>query len=328
MKTTTVELADLRATCNAELDLFVCSASFEERCKAVPMAIPASRKCLIAYNLDYLEVLAGNLATLQERYPGAALCEMRTDRPLLTADHIVAKLDYFWPDRSANKPNRVGVDVTTFTREALLILMKYVWLKMGPQDELIVYYNRAREYAMGLPESEKWLSKGIAEVRSVLGFPGRLLPSRANHLIVMTGFEDVRALRLVSEWEPSLLSLGVADPGDKHTAEHQKINEERSRRVGNIFGPVESFSFSAYDPLKASDALTLQTRRAEGMNTIIAPMNTKISTIGAGLAAWHDPNIQLCYAQAETYNVAAYSAPGDAVYLVSIDKQDVQGSGE
>lgn len=295
---------------------------------AVPQALSVIGKCLIAYNDDYFDSLVHNLRALQQDYPNAVLCEMRTDDPLHTADRIVASLDDLWPDDPDGGTNRVGIDVTTFTRESLLILMKYVWMKMGHRDEVIVYYNRASEYAVGLPESEKWLSKGIVGVRSVVGYPGSLLPSRGNHLIVMTGFEDVRALRLVSEWEPSLLSLGVADSGEIHTAEHQKINEERSRRVGNIFGPVEGFSFSAYDPLRAKEALTLQARQAEGMNTIIAPMNTKISTIGAGLAAWSDPNIQLCYAQAETYNLRAYSRPGESVYLMSLDKRDLTGPGQ
>ena len=328
MKTTIVSLGELRDASDSELDLFVCSASFEERCKAVPRAIARCSRCIVAYNGDFVESLADNLNSLRQWFPKAVLCEMRTDDPFQTADGIVASLDDLWPDGSEVARTRVGIDVTTFTRESLLILIKYVWLKMREQDEVVVYYNRAREYAVGLSESEKWLSKGIAEVRSVLGYPGKLLPSRPNHLIVMTGFEDVRALRLVSEWEPSLLSLGVADPSEQHTAEHQRINEERSRRVGNIFGPVESFSFSAYDPLKASEAVLLQARRGESMNTIVAPMNTKISTIGAGLAAWHEPDIQLCYAQANTYNFGGYSAPGDTVYMVLFRKRDLHGSGD
>ena len=291
------------------------------------MAITGCKRSMIAYNEDYSHLLEGNLKVLRRRFPDAVLCDMRTDDPFQTADRIVAGLDELWPRKSEVAMRRIGIDVTTFTRESLLILMKYVWLKMEKQDQVMVYYSRAREYGVGMPESEKWLSRGIAEVRSVLGYPGQLLPSRPNHLIVMTGFEDARALRLVSEWEPSLLSLGVADPSERHTAEHQRINEERSRRVGNIFGPVESFSFSAYDPLKASEALRSQARRAEDMNTIIAPMNTKISTIGAALAAWHEPDIQLCYAQADTYNFGAYSAPGDTVYLVLFHRDDLRGSG-
>ena len=135
---------------------------------------------------------------------------------------------------------------------------------------------------MGADGSEKWLSSGIREVRSVLGYPGELLPSRKNHLIVLTGFEDVRALRLVAECEPSALSLGVADPRDRDTAEHQRINEARRRRVENIVGRAVLFSFSAYDPLRTCEAIERRMEQEGRMNTMVAPMNTKISTRWCG----------------------------------------------
>lgn len=41
-------------------------------------------------------------------------------------------------------------------------------------------------------------------------------------------------------------------------------------------------------------------------NTIIAPMNNKISTIAAGLASIENTDIQLCYASVKLYNKAGY----------------------
>jgi hypothetical protein len=40
-------------------------------------------------------------------------------------------------------------------------------------------------------------------------------------------------------------------------------------------------------------------------------MNNKISTLGAGLAAFENPNIQLTYVQANQYNLVGYSEAGD-----------------
>ena len=55
------------------------------------------------------------------------------------------------------------------------------------------------------------------------------------------------------------------------------------------------------------------------MNTVIAPMNNKISTVGAALAALKNPNIQISYAQADIYNVVGYSMPNDDYYLGELD---------
>ena len=323
MKTSTVSLDILRRNAPRGLSLFVCSASFEDRCISVPQAIQDADACILAYNEDYYSVSSENFDKLKRLFSRTTVCNMRTDDPLQTADEIVRSVDCTWPAQSATQALQVGIDITTFTRESLLILIKYVWSKIKAGDQLTLYYNLAQEYSVGVEDSDKWLSSGIREVRSVLGYPGKFLPSRQNHLIVMTGFEDVRALRLVSEWEPSMLSLGVADSADEHTTMHQRINEERRRRVQNIFGPVRYFAFSGYDPLRARIALEEQISVGGDMNTLIAPMNTKIATIGAGLVGWRNPDVQLCYAQAEVYNYRGYSTPGDTVYVITMRKEDI-----
>jgi hypothetical protein len=48
-------------------------------------------------------------------------------------------------------------------------------------------------------------------------------------------------------------------------------------------------------------------------------MNTKISTVGAALAAIKQESIQLCYAQANIYNVERYSAVSDEVFIFELD---------
>ncbi|MDP2644327.1 MAG: hypothetical protein Q8P24_05265, partial [Desulfobacterales bacterium] len=39
----------------------------------------------------------------------------------------------------------------------------------------------------------------------------------------------------------------------------------------------------------------------------VAPMNTKLSTVGAALASFENSEIQVCYAQADYYNYHGYS---------------------
>jgi hypothetical protein len=90
--------------------------------------------------------------------------------------------------------------------------------------------------------------------------------------------------------------------------------------IKDLYGTVEEFNFSCIDPVQAKVDLKRQIYQYDGYNVIIAPMNTKISAMGAALLAYERPEIQLCYASANVYNVDGYSIPGDDCYLFSLDE--------
>ena len=58
--------------------------------------------------------------------------------------------------------------------------------------------------------------------------------------------------------------------------------------------------------------------REKQMNTVLAAMNTKMSTVAAGVFALHNPEVQISYAQAEVYNYDQYSTAADDVYVFSL----------
>ena len=84
--------------------------------------------------------------------------------------------------------------------------------------------------------------------------------------------------------------------------------------IENLVGHVEEFVFSCYDAVAAERAIGSVVAESEGYNTILAPMNTKISTLGAGRLALRDGAVQICYAQADIYNFRRYSTPGSEYY--------------
>jgi hypothetical protein len=211
------------------------------------------------------------------------------------------------------------IDITTFTHEGLLILFKVLVETLRRDDRAEFIYAHAREYSVGDPPERKWLSKGIQEVRSVLGFPGELLPSRRTHLVVLAGFEAERVLALIQEYEPSRITIGCGDPSEEGTRSHQQTNEAVVRRLQNWVGDIRVFTFPCYDADGTCVAVKSEVERTQGFNTIIAPMNTKISTLGAALCAMDNPTVQLSYGQANLYNYKAYSEPGDEFYYFSLD---------
>jgi hypothetical protein len=181
-----------------------------------------------------------------------------------------------------------------------------------------VVYTAADEYSIGLPPEKKWLSKGVRDIRSVLGYPGTITPSRRSHLIVLVGFEADRALELIESYEPNVLSLGFGEEASAVGPHHQAINRLAFRQIASKVIHYTEFNFSATSPFDAEIALKEQIKLRPDCNVLVAPMNTKLSTIGAAAVAFRDDNIRLCYASAMTYNVDNYSRAADYCYLTNI----------
>lgn len=294
---------------DSPIDAFICCASFEERSKRIaemidPKYIDSS---WIAFSRDFQKLSKQNMDTIKSIFADKSkIMEFDTADPLLTADCIVSNLS----DLCSGGPKRIIIDITSFTREALLILIKFLTEQLRDKDSLEFLYTNAREYSIGDSGQGKWLSKGIKEVRSVLGYPGDLSPSKQDHLIVLVGFEDERALDLIREYEPSRISLGVANRKEEAAVPHGGTNIDRLRKLKNTLSLTEEFIFHAYDARATKIAIQRLISNTPNYNTIIAPMNTKISTLGVAAAALEDISIQICYGRANVYNTERYSSPG------------------
>lgn len=320
MKSNLVQLDDLGNHLNGDIDLFICSASYEMRCRSLADHLPKDRirraivaetdhaERYISDNGDYLRAKLGN---------DTIAVTLNTKSPVDTADALWRSLR----NGLQNPRNEVLVDITTFTHESLLILIKLLVLRAKDLARVRFAYVTAEEYSVGDADEDKWLSKGVNEVRSVLGYAGIILPSRRQHLIVLVGFEHERATELIKTYEPNLISLGHGLTESATHERHDAANRHFHRLVAltaSTYGEVRSFEFACNNPIEAQTAIEKQIRAARGYNTIVAPLNTKLSTIGAVLAAQRDEAIQLCYARANQYNYRAYSLPSSRCHILEI----------
>lgn len=300
------------------IDTFVCCSSFEERSTSIAKHIDTAmvRKAVIAFNRDFVEHSQQHIDVLRSRFVGKCKeMELDTNDPIKTADSIADGL----ADACMNGGNRIVFDITSFTRESLLIAVKYVVDHASPNDSLEFLYANASKYSVGDASEDVWLSKGIREVRSILGYPGDIVPSKRIHLVVLVGFEDERALSLIRECEPSRISLGLGDEAEEATRPHQDTNVARLQRLKSVLSACEEFTFKGYDADATKIAIKEQIAKASGFNTIVAPMNTKISTLGAAAVALENESVQICYAQPNRYNCARYSLPGSDFYHFKIE---------
>jgi hypothetical protein len=300
-------------------DVFVCCASFEDRCKTIPFLIEpeSTQTVLICSHEEVLEYSRKNLKELTIHFGEKfKLVNLSLDNPLQTVDNLADNLKQSASSAACN----YLVDITTFTKESLLILIKLFQSILKSTDKVNFVYNDAEDYSIGLDLPDKWLSKGIKNVRSVLGYPGISSPIGKLHLIVLSGYEVERAAELIEAYEASVVSIGV---GDKEYSIHDSLYEANVAYFSKLCAFRENinvFNFSLTDPQQTKDQLEKQIEKFPDCNVVIAPLNNKISTIGAALVAIKEPNTQLCYAQADYYNYESYSKPGDEFYLFELNK--------
>ena len=308
---------NLEKDISGQIDLFICSASFEQRCLSISkhLRLDLVKHTVIFRNRRFAEHVRENLDMLRTQFDKKhSLADVDSNEPVATTNSIVKVIH----DRK-RELRRIVIDITTFTHETLLILFRVCddVLERGTVVDFL--YSPAGEYSIGDGPGEKWLSKGIREVRSVMGFPGSFTPSQDMHLVILAGFEDYRAMKLIEELEPTLVSIGYGDRFEVGTGPHQATNEERVSRIRSVYGSVKHFIFSCYDALITEMVIKNIVDQHREYNTVLAPMNTKISTLGAGRAARTDETIQICYVQADTYNYKNYSIPGMGYYHYKFD---------
>lgn len=206
-------------------------------------------------------------------------------------------------------------DITTMTHEMLLIMVAAADEIVGPWRDLDLVYNVAGAYSGEDTPEEKWISRGIQQVRSVIGYPGAWSPGDQTKLVALPGFDSERMRRMVEEIEPDQLIVGIACPID----ERHSWSERKNRNIAELLLNTRkgsTFDYPALDPLGAVDALIEVLKDATG-NVLLAPLNSKITTAAIGVLVRLKPEWQICYAPAVIYNLK-YATPSDCFLTCSL----------
>lgn len=292
-------------------DLYIGFASFEERSVENARHVSDSvSNAIVCCFEPVMESVRQNLEKIGDFFTSVEQASFSHEDPFEGIDNILDCLK-----RNDWHSKNILVDITTFSREALLTLMSAIDVGRPLKfDNIMFLYSPASGY-----DPNNKLSFGVKNIRSVLGFPGRQDPLKQTHLIVMTGYEDERAIKIVEAFEPSKLMLGFGGVDGASSPEIFENNINTYNKLNDIllpeYGP-DSFEFSLNDPHKTKDQIL--NIIDESYNNIIVPMNNKISCLGAGLAALENRELQIVYAQPETYNYINYSQPSDDYYLFRI----------
>jgi hypothetical protein len=212
------------------------------------------------------------------------------------------------------KSQKAIIDITSFRREELLMLFSLMHSlgTKGTENWELVYVG-----AQGMGD---WLSGKVTGVRSVYGYPGEMWPSKKTRLILLMGFEVERARSIFEAYEPAIVYVGSGKQSDSISDELHQRNLECLGRIMLDIGDAatKQFEFSARDPSQLVLDLEAAIEDDPTSNTIIAPLNTKLSTLGAGMYAKGHPAYQVCYASVDTYNEEEFSQPSQYVYRIPL----------
>lgn len=315
----TIDLPDLNAEIAFNIDYFFCSVSFEERCWSIAQNIRSEKikNSVICCNIDQEHTFRGHRDILSKVLENTTITnlDLKSDSPIETADTFIK----FFSEVKNVQTAIFAIDITTFTHEALLILLRVIQSKQIPEQHVYYLYNNASDYSIKeLDPHDKWLSIGIKEIRSVIGFSGFMSPLKKNMLIVLVGFEPERTTKLIECYEPHRIVFGVGGDHCSDASSAIELNRVRHRELVEEYPNASSFEFSLLSPEATYEALLSISKEFSDYNVIIAPMNNKISTLGAALYALDHKHVQLCYVPAMYYNTEGYSLPGTKCFFFQL----------
>lgn len=300
-----------------KIDLFLCCASFEERSTVIPRALKERRpiRSIVFFVEDFKEKSKSYLSTIMQSLgTSTEQVSLSYFDQIQTGESIVNSIS-----SSLSKSRmHVGIDISTFTHEHLLILLKVLHNNSFRIAKLHLFYLGAKEYSIGDSMNSKWLSKGVLGTRSILGYPGEFDANSKTQLIGLMGFEAIRMAATIEKYQPNIVNLGRGHKKGSLTEEHYNASTYWHNFVRQSMPNISEFEFDPKDPTAISDNLGELCSPELKFNTIIAPLCTKLSTVGVGLFALFNPKIRLCYTPVIEYNFKNYSTPADDVFIVSI----------
>ncbi|MBL7128262.1 MAG: hypothetical protein ISS16_04675 [Ignavibacteria bacterium] len=189
------------------------------------------------------------------------------------------------------KDSKIFLDISTFNRQNLLVLLYLLRKKYGV-SKLTFYYT--------IPKyTNKEISKYAQNVSNIPFFSGVQSVDKNKLLILLVGFEFDRALYIWKKVEPSKTIIAIGDePTDRKFLE---INREIVSSLKNHF-EAEEVNVSAKDPYKAKQDIEKSIKKnIQDYNIFISPMNTKLQTLGLYFAWEANPEIQILYSCPEEF---------------------------
>lgn len=318
MKTT----KDLIAKQLKEIDLLIVSSGFEDRSLSLAYSLDPKlvKKTYIFHLEDNYAISEERISSFKAHLFSSDVFRFPKNRSFETYQLVYKILSEYLEDSASKTKLKICIDITAFTREVLLIIIRIITQKdILKIVDIELIYTPSEKYS-------PWLSKGVRKIRSIIGYSGLLSPTKKTLLVVLSGLEEDRMHTIIDSFEPSNLLIGHSTNSSSISPEVFELSEQKYDQLKEKYSEIildDGFTFSCDNVVTTQESIQrIVDKYDESYNIIIAPLNNKISTLGVAFAALKNENIQVCYASANQYNINNYSKGCDFFYTFSIKEID------
>lgn len=289
-------------------DVFVCCASFEERCLGSLHRFSDDYQFRHGYLFIYdspSEKRQRNLEEMKEILGPRGyfeIVESYKDDPIPS----IARLRERIASLNLNTGNNtITVDTSTFTKRHLLLLLKMLD-DLGLWQALRIFYTEPKDYITDLYLP---MSLGIREIAAIPGFSDIQPLNKPILLVIFLGYEGDRAMALFQNLDPNETILIVPRPG--YHSEWEGRTEEMNRPLISLLGDEHIEYAHSRSPLEVASMFSTVVEKRYNLtdwNCLVSPLGTKPQAVGLYLF-WrkHRGEFSIVYAQPLQHNERYYS---------------------
>jgi hypothetical protein len=297
-------------------DLFICCASFEERCLSSLSKLdknyranfgiifvieePANQK-QVNHNLYRIQ---SELSTRASK--GIFVISSQRDQPM----DGINQLKKVWQHCQPKNPEQpfITLDISGFTKIYLLEILRYLIVEQNLSIPRLLHTTQ--NY---LPSK---LTKGVVQITTIPHFYGDISLDKQTVLVLLLGFEPDRALALWKHFNPAKTIALITDPPRFGNLNYVKYARENNDYL--LSQPsVEVRTVPADHPHAVRTALeTVYHETKDVYNMVIGPFGTKPQVVGVFLFCQDHPKVQVVYSFPVTYTKSYMQRkPGSTMLL-------------
>ena len=282
-------------------DLFICCASFEQRClsSVSRMGVNYRTNFAIIFVIEeplYQRQVDNNLYRLKSELgtrssKGIFVISCQRDSPI----DGIAQLKNIWKQCEPRNPEEpfITLDISGFTKIYLLELLRYLVVELGLGVPRILHTTQTY-----LPTK---LTKGIAQITTIPNFFGSMSLEKQTVLVLLLGFEPERSLAVWKHFNPAKTIALITNP-----PRYGNLNYLKYARENNAYllsqPSVEVRDIPADNPYAVSKVLeAIYSETRDSFNMVIGPFGTKPQAVGVFLFCLEHPKVQVVYSHPVKY---------------------------
>jgi len=280
---------------NGPDDLFICCASFEDRCISSTSKMGADflTRFAVIFVIEeplYKRQVDNNLFRLQSELgkrtaEGIFVISCQRENPM----EGVTELKNIWRQckpKDSEEPF-ITIDISGFTKIYLLELLHYLVIDLNLGIPRMLHTTQ--KY---LPTK---LTRGVEQITTVPNFFGSPSLEKQTILILLLGFELERSLAVWKHFNPSKTIALITNPPRYGNLDYLKYAQENNSYL--LSQPsVEVRNVPADNPYAIKNVLEVIYNDTRGsFNMVIGPFGTKSQAIGVFLLCLEHPKVQVVY---------------------------------